>query len=92
LAQADQRPSPEGLEHTFHSVEDALDFLENEWPTRTGRYRGRAIELCRTALNRIGPLEAAREAMISACLEADMPLTGRRLSSPKIASRLPRIA
>ena len=22
-----------GLEHTFHSVQDTLDFLENEWPT-----------------------------------------------------------
>jgi hypothetical protein len=59
-----------GLEHTFLSVEDSLDFLENEWPIRNGRHRHRAIDLCRSAMNRTTSSEVAREAFIAACIEA----------------------
>lgn len=62
-----------GLDHTFHSVEDALDFLENEWPIKHGSHRQRAAGLCKGALNRQVSPEAAREAFISACFEANMP-------------------
>lgn len=62
------------LEHTFHSLEVSLDFLENEWPTKNGTHHHRALELCRAAANRSGSIEAAREAFVSACLEAGMPL------------------
>ena len=63
-----------GLERTFVSVYDALDFLENEWPLRRGERYGRAVRRCRGALARITPVEMAREAFIAACLEAGMPL------------------
>lgn len=63
-----------GLEHTFHSLESSLDFLENEWPTKFGIHHRRALDLCRAAANRMIATEAAREALIAACLEANMPL------------------
>jgi hypothetical protein len=63
-----------GLEHTFHSAEDAVDFMENEWPKRFGRHHRRALDLCRAAQRRFVSRDAAREAFISACLEAGMPL------------------
>jgi hypothetical protein len=55
-------------------VEDTLDFLENEWPSKIGTHRRQAIDLCEAALNRVTPTEAAREAVIAACIEAKMPL------------------
>jgi len=81
-----------GLEHTFHSVQDTLDFLENEWPTKAGPHRDRATVLCRAALNRSGSSEAAREAVISACLEANMPLIIRQQQTRHPVLPLPRIA
>jgi hypothetical protein len=81
-----------GIEHTFHSVENTLDFLENEWPTRSGAHRRRATDLCRAALNRIGSAEAAREAVISACLEANMPLAMRYCLSSQTARPISLIA
>lgn len=63
-----------GLPHTFHSIEDSIDFLESEWPTRYGTHHRRALDLCRAAVARMVPSETAREALISACLEAGMPL------------------
>lgn len=69
-----------GLVHTFQSVEDALDFLENEWPTRHGAHYRRAVDLCRAALNRVAASETAREALIAACIEGGIQLVGRPLS------------
>lgn len=63
-----------GLDHSFLTIDDTLDFLENEWPNRTGRHHRRAIDLCRAALNRIVPAEVAREAVIAACVEAGLTL------------------
>ncbi|CDZ54695.1 DUF982 domain-containing protein [Neorhizobium galegae] len=65
---------PNGLDHTFHNVYDALDFLENEWPLKHGERYDRAVHRCRAALKRIAPVEIAREAFIAACLEAGMPM------------------
>jgi hypothetical protein len=65
----------DGLDHTFHTIQDTLDFLENEWPMPTGPHRSRAIDICRAALDRITPTEVAREAVISACIEAGMTLS-----------------
>ncbi len=59
-----------GLEHTFTSIYDALDFLENEWPIRHGQHHQQAVKRCRRALNGIIPAEIAREAFVVACLEA----------------------
>lgn len=63
-----------GLERSFMSVHDAVDYLENEWPLREGDRYKRAVRKCRGALSRIEPLEVAREAFIAACLEAGMPM------------------
>lgn len=63
-----------GLERTFLSVYDALDFLEAEWPLRRGDRYKRAVNRCRAALEWAAPSEVAREAFIAACLEAGMPM------------------
>jgi hypothetical protein len=63
-----------GLEHTFLCVEDTIDFLENEWPTKSGEHYRRATQLCRAALDRTASVDVACEAMISACLEANFNL------------------
>jgi hypothetical protein len=62
-----------GLEHTFHNAYDALDFLENEWPSRRGELWRRAVRKCRAAVDSSGPSDIAQEAFVSACLEAGMP-------------------
>lgn len=72
-----------GLEHTFHSLEDTIDFLENEWPIKFGLHHRRALDLCRAAAKRMVATEAAREALISACLEANMPLVMNFASPPQ---------
>jgi len=61
-----------GLERTFSSVYEALDFLENEWPVRRGERYARAVKLCRSALDRSAASAVAREAFVAACLEAGM--------------------
>ncbi|MCA1439247.1 DUF982 domain-containing protein [Ensifer sp. IC4062] len=63
-----------GIKHTFNSVYEALDFLENEWPLRNGHHYERAVRTCRGALNRMTPAAIAREAFVAACLEAEMPI------------------
>jgi hypothetical protein len=42
-----------GLTRTFHSVEEAIDFMENEWPTRFGTHHRRASDLFRSARMRL---------------------------------------
>lgn len=69
-----------GLERGFVCVHDALDFLEHEWPSRTGALYARAANLCRLALDGGLPADMAREAFIFACLEAGMPVAGERRS------------
>jgi len=74
-----------GVERTFSSVYEALDFLENEWPLRKGERYERALRLCRGALNKFTSAAVAREAFIAACIEANMPIVTRqpaRLRSP----------
>ncbi|TDX79707.1 uncharacterized protein DUF982 [Neorhizobium sp. R1-B] len=61
-----------GLEHTFTSIYDALDFLENEWPIRHGQHHEQAVKRCRRVLSGIIPAEIAREAFVAACLEAGL--------------------
>lgn len=63
-----------GLPRTFESIYEALDFLEEEWPIKYGEEHWRAICECRSALNRQTPAAAAREAFLSACKEAAMPV------------------
>lgn len=63
-----------GLERTFLSVYDALDFLEAEWPLRRGERYRRAVNRCRAALIWSASSDVAREAFVAACLEAGMPM------------------
>lgn len=77
-----------GLQHSFQNVYDALDFLENEWPLRRGERYRRAVAQCRGAINKLVPVEVAREAFIAACLEAGMPLV---MVGPPILATEPRI-
>lgn len=78
-----------GLEHTFQSVEDALDFLENEWATRHGTHYRRAVDLCRAALNRFAVSETAREALVAACVESGIRLVKRPLRRPDNGKAFP---
>ena len=78
-----------GITRTFYSVEDSIDFLENEWPTCFGLHHRRAHDLCRAAQKKLTSLEVAREAFIGACLEAAMPLV---LSLPVQNSAAPHLA
>lgn len=62
-----------GRPRTFNSVEEAFDFLHNDWPSERGAHFRRAVDVCRAALGRKTFREAARNAFIAACLEAGMP-------------------
>jgi hypothetical protein len=64
-----------GVERRFTGAYDALDFLENEWPVRRGWHYDNAIRLCRAALARSMSTEVAKEAFVSACLEAALAWT-----------------
>ena len=78
-----------GMDRTFGSVYEALDFLENEWPLQDGECYDRAVLACRRSLNGVAPTEVAREAFVAACLEAGMPAV--TASSPhhrRLAHRL----
>jgi hypothetical protein len=63
-----------GLEHSFTSIYDALDFLENEWPIRQGRRYDHAVKRCRRALSGVIPAAIVREDFVAACLEAGLSL------------------
>ncbi|MBB4064847.1 DUF982 domain-containing protein [Gellertiella hungarica] len=78
-----------GLERIFLNAYDALDFLENEWPIRTGLFYERAIAACRDALEGRGTCRAARAALMLACREAGLrPASTRRapLAGPRKAA------
>ncbi|WP_072375981.1 DUF982 domain-containing protein [Rhizobium tibeticum] len=62
-----------GMDRTFASVFDALDYLENEWPRKRGDRYDRAVLACRRGVNGLASAEVAREAFIAACLESGLP-------------------
>jgi hypothetical protein len=64
-----------GMTRMFSSVYEALDFLENEWPVKTGNRYKNAIATCRGALNRTTPVAVARDAFVAACYEAAVGIT-----------------
>lgn len=66
----------DGTSHIFSSVLDALDFLKNKTLRRPGPRYLSAVQTCRRCLQRMTPMGVAREAFISACLEAGLPATG----------------
>jgi hypothetical protein len=59
-------------ERTFSSTYEALEFLEHELPVGTGRHHKHALTTCRRALNKETPCAIARQAFISACVEAGL--------------------
>lgn len=61
-----------GLDRVFLNVYDALDFLENEWPMRSGECYERALTFCREALAGIRSSRTARVALLAACREAGL--------------------
>jgi hypothetical protein len=78
-----------GMDRTFGSVYEALDFLENEWPQKRGECYDHAVLTCRQGLNGVAPTEVAREAFIAACLEAGMPaVTAAPPHQRRLAHRL----
>ncbi len=64
-----------GMTRMFSSVYEALDFLENEWPLKTGNRYKNAVASCRGALNRTTPVAVARDAFVAACYEAGVGIT-----------------
>ncbi|MFE0359683.1 DUF982 domain-containing protein [Streptomyces nigra] len=59
-------------ELVFDGPLEAINFLENEWPSDRGHEYDRAVVLCIASLDDCVPLVAAREAFVAACIEAGM--------------------
>ncbi|WP_080589688.1 DUF982 domain-containing protein [Sinorhizobium fredii] len=55
----------------FCGPHDALDFLENEWPSH-GVQQARAIEACGTALHHSEYTNSAKNSFVAACIEASL--------------------
>jgi hypothetical protein len=70
-----------GLNRSFYSVHDALDYLENEWPCRNKESYLLALEQCRGALKRQISEVEAQEAFFAACLEAGFSATLRNANA-----------
>ncbi|MXN45952.1 DUF982 domain-containing protein [Shinella kummerowiae] len=83
---------PNGVTRSFESLHDTVDFLENEWPLRHGARYKRACEKCRAALYRMAPVAVAREAFVSACLEAGLPVEAFTPAWQKGPSSPPRMS
>jgi hypothetical protein len=55
-----------------HNSYEALAYLHNRWPTDQGHYFQAAKFVCRQSINGTATAELAREAFISAAIEADI--------------------
>ncbi|WP_072642858.1 DUF982 domain-containing protein [Sinorhizobium americanum] len=58
-----------GMRRQFCGLYDALDFLENEWPSH-GPLHARAVGACRAALHHPEYASSARNCFMAACVEA----------------------
>ena len=76
-----------GTDRRFNGAYDVLDFLENEWPVRTGPHYENTVSLCRAVLVRSVSPEVAREAFIACCLEAALPWTIGEAYAPATRGR-----
>ncbi|MBW8284681.1 MAG: DUF982 domain-containing protein [Rhizobium sp.] len=65
-----------GLKRTFREPYDALYFLEEEWPTRSGVAFERAKRWCRLAIETDEAVFVARKAFIAAARQAGMLADG----------------
>ncbi|HWU63663.1 MAG TPA: DUF982 domain-containing protein [Ensifer sp.] len=68
-----------GAVRQFDCVHDALDCLQHEWPSPRGKRHEKAVEVLGAALARLAPVEEARKAFVSACVESGIlvPQAGR---------------
>lgn len=75
----------------FDCVHDALDCLQHEWPSPRGRRHQKAVEVLGAVLARLAPVEEARKAFVSACVESGIlvPQPARKVrKAGKIAQAL----
>ncbi len=70
-----------GAVRQFDCVHDALDCLQHEWPSPRGKRHEKAVEVLSAALARLVPVEDARKAFVSACVECGIlvPQQGKKL-------------
>lgn len=59
-----------GAVRQFDCVHDALDCLQHEWPSPRGKRHQKAVDVLGAALARLAPVEEARKAFVSACVES----------------------
>jgi len=59
-----------GSSEAVESASDALDYLQHRWPDNRGDHYRRAMKLCKEAAQGLVPSEVAKEAFISAAIEA----------------------
>lgn len=59
-----------GSSERVMSAAEAIHYLENRWPHERGSHYIRALNLCKTAREGAVPAEEAKEAFISAAIEA----------------------
>lgn len=82
-----------GTVRQFDCVHDALDCLQHEWPSPRGKRHEKAVEVLGAALARLLPVEEARAAFVSACVECGILLPqsekkgGKVRKFPKIVGR-----
>lgn len=59
-----------GSSEPVESASDAMHYLQNRWPHERGDHYRRALKVCKEAAQGSVPTEVAREAFISAAIEA----------------------
>lgn len=80
-----------GAARQFDCVHDALDCLQHEWPSPRGKRHQNAIDVLSAALARLVPVDDARKAFVSACVESGILVPqalqkGRKARKIKAAS------
>ncbi len=61
-----------GSSEAVESASDALHYLQHRWPPERGDHYGRAMKLCKESAQGLVPSEVAKEAFISAAIEASV--------------------
>jgi hypothetical protein len=70
-----------GAPRTFNGVYEAFDFLQHEWPSRSGKVYEQALRLCRASLLGSVAGEIARIAFIEASRDAHCLVDTQKLAS-----------
>lgn len=72
-------------EKCVRSATDAMSALSGAWPVQSGAHQIKAMRLCMLALQRQASQEVAREAFISAALEAGIFSLGPHVNEPALS-------